>query len=83
MKKNEQKIHNIAAKYILGENVNTTIKGNQIQLENLSKLLESSKKLYQKLNENNSSLDEILNLIEEKNNLADTFHKSTGITWKL
>ena len=64
MKKNDLKIHNIAAKYILGENIETSIKGDKEQLKCLSGLLESSKKLYSSLDEN-KNLDEILKIIEE------------------
>jgi len=83
MKKHESKIHKIAARYILGENVNTSIKGNKEQLKSLENLLESSKNLYVKLNENSTSLDEILKLIEEKNIYADKFYSLTGIKWNL
>jgi len=83
MKKHEDTIHKAAAKYILGENINTSIKGNKEQLLSLEKLLESSKKLYMKLNENSASLDEILKLIEQKNIHADRFYSLTGIKWNL
>jgi hypothetical protein len=82
MKKNDLKIHNIAAKYILGESIETSIKGDKEQLKCLSNLLESSKKLYDSLNEN-KNLEEILNLIEEKKTLSDRFFILTGIKWKL
>jgi hypothetical protein len=82
MKKNDLKIHNIAAKYILGENIETSIKGDKEQLKCLSGLLESSKKLYSSLDEN-KNLDEILKIIEEKKVLADKFFVLTGIKWKL
>ena len=83
MKNQELKIHKTAAKYILGENINTSIKGNKQQLECLEKLLESSKKLYTALNNENTSLDKILELVNEKNNNAESFLNLTGINWKL
>lgn len=83
MKNQELKIHKTAAKYILGENINTSIKGNKQQLECLENLLESSKKLYTALNNENTSLDTILELVNEKNNNAESFLNLTGINWKL
>jgi hypothetical protein len=76
------KVHNIAARYILGENIETSIKGDKEQLKCLSKLLESSKKIYDKLNEEKVDLNEILERIEEKKEIADHFFSLTGIKWK-
>jgi len=83
MKKHDKLIHKVAAHYILGENINTSIKGNKDQLTCLQNLLESSKDLYIELQNENADLNKLLKLIENKNNLSDSFLKLTGISWKL
>ncbi len=83
MKKNDKLIHNIASKYILGENINIEIKGNKKQLEKLSELLDISKKLYQSLNDNNTPLNKIMSIVEQKKTLSDEFFVLSGIKWKL
>jgi hypothetical protein len=83
MKKNDRLIHNIASKYIIGENINIEIKGNKKQLEKLSELLDVSKNLYQMLNDNNTPLDKIMSIVENKKKIADEFYKLSGIQWKL
>lgn len=83
MKKNDLVIHNIASKFILGENINIEIKGKRNQLECLNKLLDVSKNLYESLQKDNQSLNHIMSLIEEKKQLSDTFYEISGIKWKL
>lgn len=78
----ELKIHNIAARYILGENIETAIKGDKEQLKCLSNLMEASRNVYEKLNEEKVDLNNILEMIEEKKVIADKFFKLTGIKWK-
>jgi len=83
MKKKDKLIHNIASKYILGENINIEINGNKRELEQLSELLDVSKQLYHSLQDNNTSLEDIMSLVEHKKNLSDTFYQTSGIKWKL
>ncbi len=83
MKNQEEKIHKVAAHYILGENINTAVKGDKKQLQCLQNLLEVSKNLYNELNSNTASLDKVLNLVENKNQLSEQFYTLTGINWKL
>ncbi len=83
MKKKDKLIHNIASKYILGENINIEINGNKRELEQLSELLDVSKQLYHSLQDNNTSLEDIMSLVEHKKNLSDTFYQMSGIKWKL
>ena len=83
MKNQEKNIHKVAAYYILGENINVEIKGNEKQLYCLQNLLESSKNLYIELNNKQANLDKVLKLVENKNQLSDEFYNLTGINWKL
>ncbi len=82
MKKHDHLIHNVASKYILGENINIEIKGNKNQLEKLNELLDISKKLYHSL-QDKTSLEKIMTIIEQKKQLSDEFYILTGIKWKL
>ncbi len=83
MKKHDKLIHTVASKYIIGENVNIEIKGNKQQLHKLSELLDISKHLFSSLQEKNTSLEDIMTLIEQKKQLADDFYQLSGIKWKL
>ncbi len=83
MKKKDKLIHNIASKYILGENINIEINGNKQELEQLSELLDVSKQLYHSLHDHNSSLTDIMSLVEHKKSLSDSFYQLSGIKWKL
>jgi hypothetical protein len=83
MKKHDLLIHNIASKYILGENVNIEITGNQKQLQKLSELLDTSKSLFDSLSNKNFPLEKIMKLVEHKKKLADEFYQISGIKWKL
>jgi len=75
-------LHQIAANYIVGRKVDIEIKGSKIQTECFERLLKTSKKLKESL-DNRHSLDEINKLIETKKQLSDEFQNLTGITWNL
>ena len=66
MKKHDLLIHNIASKFILGENINVEIKGNKQQLHTLNELLDISKSLYTALGDQATPLSNIMSLIENK-----------------
>lgn len=78
----EQLLHEIAAKYIKGQNIDINISGSELQLECFQQLLESSRRL-KTLLEEESSLTEIQRAANEKKNLTKRFQNLTGITWKL
>ena len=82
MKINENKIHAIAAKYILGESFDAEIDGKTVQIKTLRELLEVSKNLRNQLHEG-ASLDEVMETIEHKKTLTRRFQDLTGITWRL
>ena len=81
--KREKLVHNIAAKYILGENVDVELTGNKYEMECFVNLLEVSKLLYKKLNDKNASLQEINKFLQEKKDLTKRFESLSGITWRL
>ena len=82
MKNKKNFLHQVAANYIIGNDMNVEIKGESAQLKAFQELLETSKKLREALhNENN--LDIILSITEEKKKQTKKFQNLTGITWEL
>lgn len=75
-------LHQIAANYITGRDIDIDIKGNNLQVESFHNLLKVSKKLKLFL-EQNKSLDEVNKLLEEKKLLTKEFQDLAGIEWKL
>jgi hypothetical protein len=83
MNSNKEKLlHNIAAHYIIGENVNVAINANDAQIECLYELLEVSKKLKEVLDEQND-YNKACILVKQKNSIARKFENLTGIIWRL
>ncbi len=79
---NEMFLHNIAARYIMGENVDLELDGSYAELLCLKELLEVSKDLKKALDEN-KSLDTIIDLMESKKFITSKFESLTGLTWRL
>ena len=75
-------LHQIAANYIVGQNLNVEIKGNEEQKKCFKNLLETSRALKIML-DTQSSIDEVTNLIDKKKKLTEEFQNLTGITWRL
>ena len=82
MKKKEYILHNIAAKYILGEDVNVELSGKGPELELLHNLLVVSKELKESL-DNEKDISIISSLLEEKKILTKKFEEISNITWRL
>ena len=80
--KKELFLHNIAAKYIIGENVEVELNGSYAELVCLKELLDISKDLKRSLDENHS-LDNIIYLKQKKKEITSKFESLTGITWRL
>ena len=78
----EQLLHEIAAAYILGKDIDVDIKGSTLQLECFQQLLESSRRLKNLLDEG-SDLTSIKLELNTKKNLTKRFQNLTGVTWKL
>tara|TARA_A200000159_G_C7276131_1_gene319449 strand:- start:650 stop:898 length:249 start_codon:yes stop_codon:yes gene_type:complete len=75
-------LHQIAANYIVGQNLNVEIKGNEEQKKCFKNLLETSRELKIML-DTQVSINEVTNLINKKKKLTEEFQNLTGITWKL
>lgn len=75
-------LHNIAAKYIIGESLEVELDGSYAELVCLKELLDISKDLKKSLDEN-ASLDNIINLMQKKKDITSKFESLTGITWRL
>lgn len=80
--KKEQLLHEIAAAYISGKDIDVDIKGSTLQLECFQQLLESSKRLKNLLDEG-TDLTSIKLELNTKKNLTKRFQNLTGVTWKL
>ena len=80
--KKEQLLHEIAARYILGKNIDIDIKGSTLQLECFQQLLTSSKRLKELLDEGTDFTTIKLEL-NTKKSLTRRFQNLTGVTWKL
>ena len=82
MKKKEYILHNIAAKYILGEDVSVELSGKGPEIELLHNLLIVSKELKESL-DNEKDISIISSLLEEKKILTKKFEEISNITWRL
>jgi hypothetical protein len=80
--KKEQLLHEIAAAYISGKDIDVDIKGSTLQLECFQQLLESSKRLKNLLDEG-TDLTSIKLELNTKKSLTKRFQNLTGVTWKL
>jgi len=78
---NSNKLHKIAAEFILERDININLKGNKEFLQSYSRLLSESKKLYQLIQEGN--LENITRQAEIKKEVTLEFQKISGITWRL
>ena len=78
----EMFLHKVAAKYIIGEDINVELDGSYAELLCLKELLDISKELKNSLDEN-SSLDNIIDLMHKKKDITSKFESLTGITWRL
>lgn len=80
---NENLLHQVAARFIKGYEIEIDIKGSEIQLETLQSLLNVSKDLLDELNKENKDIDKIIENLETKKELTKKFQNITGVTWKL
>lgn len=80
---NENLLHQVAARFIKGKDINIDIKGTSIQLETLQQLLNVSKELMNELNSSSRDVDKIVEIINNKKQLTQKFQNITGIEWKL
>ena len=80
--KKELFLHNVAAKYIVGENVEVELDGSYAELVCLKELLDVSRDLKRSLDEN-ASLDNIIDLMQKKKDVTSKFESLTGIAWRL
>ena len=80
---NENLLHQVAARFIKGKDINVNISGSEIQLEALQDLLNVSKELMTELKKNSPNVDHIIDLTNKKKQLTKRFQNITGIRWKL
>ena len=82
IKEKESVLHSIAAKFIMGEDVEIEINGEKPQLDVLKELLEVSRKLKLKL-DSGDKIENISETLDVKRKLTKKFQNLTGITWRL
>ena len=80
---NENMLHQVAARFIKGKDIEIDIKGTALQLETLQNLLNVSKDLMNELNSNTRNVEKVVEMIENKKQLTKKFQNITGIEWKL
>lgn len=82
MKNKELFLHNVAAKFIIGENLDLELEGKDIEIDTFYDLLVTSKNLKEAL-DNNQSIESISKLLEQKKVLTRKFQDLTNINWML
>lgn len=75
-------LHNIAAKFILGENIDVELEGKPAEINALYNLLTTSKKLREALIKE-ESISVISKLLEDKKVLTKKFEELSNVTWRL
>ena len=80
---NENMLHQVAARFIKGKDIEIDIKGTALQLETLQNLLNVSKELMNELNSSTRNVEKVVEMIENKKQLTKKFQNITGIEWKL
>ena len=80
--KKELLLHNLAAKYIVNEDIDFELTGRQAELSCLKELLDISKKLKESL-DSDVNLNDIINILSEKKEITSKFESLTGIIWRL
>lgn len=75
------KLHKIAAEFILERDININLNGDKEFLQSYSRLLSESRKLYQVIKAGN--LDEIKEQAQVKKDATLEFQKISGIDWRL
>jgi len=82
MTQKEKLLHNIAARYIMSEDVDIELSGKPAEMDCLVSLLEVSKRLKIQLDEG-ASLKVINKTLAEKKELTIKFENLSGINWRL
>jgi hypothetical protein len=82
MTQKEKLLHNIAARYIMSEDVDIELSGRPAEMDCLVSLLEVSKRLKIQL-DGNASFSAINKTLKEKKDLTQKFENLSGITWRL
>tara|TARA_B100001142_G_scaffold51138_1_gene48518 strand:+ start:108 stop:359 length:252 start_codon:yes stop_codon:yes gene_type:complete len=82
--KNDLNTLNVSiARYILGEQSGISITGSKDRVDAFCDTARHSKNLYEALNKENTSLSDILTLIQMKKESARRFKDVTGLSWRL
>jgi hypothetical protein len=73
-----------SAKYILGESKDIpSLSGDPAQVGATRRAIEASRALYEALNDQRTSVEAAIALVEAKKRAADNFRNVTGVEWKL
>tara|TARA_B000000557_G_scaffold239679_1_gene217973 strand:- start:101 stop:352 length:252 start_codon:yes stop_codon:yes gene_type:complete len=82
MTQKEKLLHNIAAKYIMSEDIDIELTGRPAEMDCLVSLLEVSKRLKIQLDEG-ASMKAINKTLAEKKELTKKFENLSGLNWRL
>jgi len=83
MNEKQSMLHHVAARYISGLDVEIKINGNELQLESLKNLLDTSKSLKEELDRSNPDIEKVSNLVKLKKEHTLRFQNLTGVEWHL
>ncbi len=83
MKNNLDTLNVSIARYIIGEQAGISITGSRERVSAFCETAKHSKNLYEALNSENATLENILSLIQKKKDSARRFKDITGLSWQL
>lgn len=83
MKNNLDTLNVSIARYIIGEQAGISITGSRERVGAFCDTAKHSKNLYEALNSENATLENILSLIQKKKDSARRFKDITGLSWQL
>jgi len=78
-----KKFYQAAAKYILGEKSEVNLRASRKEVTAIKEALVASKNLYETLNREDVTLDEVRESVSKKRAAAQKFKKATGKFWLL
>lgn len=82
MNNKELFLHNIAAKFISGHDLELELEGKSIEIDTFFNLLTVSKELKESL-DNEYNLEKVSSLLEQKKKLTRKFQNLSNINWML
>ena len=83
MEKNLDTLNASIPRYIIGAQAGISVKGSQKRVDAFCDAALKSRELYKALNEDDITLNEVLDLIQKKKESCRQFKDVTGLSWRL